>query len=68
MANARLQARRVATGRGADPAMVLKLVDDHTQHRQWGFLGEDAVNVLELNLALDRLGQSSRGTPPNPRG
>ena len=56
VANARLQAKRVTAARGADPARVLKLVDDHTQHRQWGFLGEDAVNVLELNLALDRAG------------
>ena len=58
VANARLQATRVAGARGADRAAVLKLVDAHTQHRQWGFLGEDAVNVLELNLALDHLGRS----------
>jgi K+-transporting ATPase ATPase C chain len=54
VANARLQARRVARARLLDPDEVLKVVAAHTQTRQWGFLGEDSVNVLELNLALDR--------------
>jgi K+-transporting ATPase ATPase C chain len=53
VANARIQARRVAEARGIPVAEVLKLVEAHTQHRQWGILGEDAVNVLTLNLALD---------------
>ena len=34
-------------------ADVLKAVAAHTTGRQWGFLGEPGVNVLELNLALD---------------
>jgi K+-transporting ATPase ATPase C chain len=58
VANARLQAGRVAAARGLAVADVLPLVAASTQHRQWGILGEDAVNVLELNLALDRNGRS----------
>jgi potassium-transporting ATPase KdpC subunit len=53
VANARLQAARVAEERGLDVEAVLGLVDDHTDGRSLGFLGEQGVNVLELNLALD---------------
>jgi len=56
VANARLQAPRVAETRGVPVEAVMAAIDDHTQGRQWGFLGEEAVNVLELNLALDRAG------------
>jgi K+-transporting ATPase ATPase C chain len=52
-ANARIQAARVAEKRGLDPKRVLELVDDHTDGRALGVLGEPGVNVLELNLALD---------------
>jgi K+-transporting ATPase ATPase C chain len=58
VANARLQAPRVARARGLTTARVLNVVDEHTSQRALGILGEKAVNVLELNLALDKL---SRG-------
>jgi K+-transporting ATPase ATPase C chain len=54
VANARLQAARVAEARGLDVDDVLVLVDRHTRARSLGFLGEEGVNVLELNLDLDR--------------
>jgi potassium-transporting ATPase KdpC subunit len=56
VANARLQAARVAEARGLDVDDVLQLVDRHTSARSLGFLGEAGVNVLALNLDLDRSG------------
>ncbi|MFZ2443970.1 MAG: K(+)-transporting ATPase subunit C [Ilumatobacteraceae bacterium] len=56
VANARLQAARVAEARGLTLAVVMGLIDDHTDGRSLGVLGEPGVNVVLLNLALDEQG------------
>jgi potassium-transporting ATPase KdpC subunit len=53
-AYAQLQARRVAALRHLPLATVQGLIQQHTDGRSLGFLGEPGVNVLELNLALDK--------------
>jgi K+-transporting ATPase ATPase C chain len=56
VANARIQAHRVAAVRGIPLARIDELIDENTDGRALGFLGEPGVNVLELNLALDEEG------------
>ena len=53
-AYARLQSRRIAAVRHLSLDTVDRLIADNTEGRSLGFLGEPGVNVLELNLALDR--------------
>lgn len=53
VANARLQAARVAKARAMSADEVLRLVDRQTTRRQLGVLGDPRINVLQLNLALD---------------
>ena len=52
-ASAQFQIPRIAKARNIRPEEVTRLVAAHTEARQWGFLGEPRVNVLDLNLALD---------------
>jgi K+-transporting ATPase ATPase C chain len=56
---AEFQIPRVATERKLSENIVRQTVRQHTESRQFGFLGEPRVNVLELNLALDEISQKS---------
>ena len=55
LANAQLQAKRVAEARGLTEDQVRSKIDENTDRRTFGVLGDDGVNVVELNIALDRV-------------
>ncbi len=57
VANARIQAHRVAVVRGMALQQVIGLIETSTEGRFLGLFGEPGVNVLELNLALDKAGR-----------
>jgi K+-transporting ATPase ATPase C chain len=59
LAAALYQIPRLARERGLSQAQLRLLVEQHTEGRQFGFLGEPRVNVLELNLALDKMRSDS---------
>lgn len=59
-AAAAFQVPRIAKARHTSEEQVRVVIEKHIESRQFGFLGESRVNVLELNLALDRLGIKSK--------
>lgn len=55
LAAAQYQAGRVARATGLSAETIRQLIAAHTEHQLLGFFGEERVNVLQLNLALDAL-------------
>jgi potassium-transporting ATPase KdpC subunit len=61
-AAAEVQAARIAKARDISETTVRSLISNHTRGRQFGLLGEPGVNVLEINLALDTLGENDNSS------
>jgi K+-transporting ATPase ATPase C chain len=58
------QAKRVAAARHMAPAKVLVMVENAVEMPVFGFIGEPHVNVLKLNLALDKLSEKGAQSAP----
>lgn len=63
LASALYQVPRIAKSRSLSKDIIIKLIDKHYLGRSLGFLGEPRVNVLLLNISLDKLGDSSGNSP-----
>lgn len=54
VANATIQAKRIAASRGVEESKIIEAIHKNTQKPYWGIIGEEKVNVVTLNLTLDR--------------
>ncbi len=54
VANATIQAKRIALSRGIEESKVIDVLHKNTQKPYWGIIGEEKVNVVTINLTLDR--------------
>ncbi|MFA6191077.1 MAG: potassium-transporting ATPase subunit KdpC [Sulfurimonas sp.] len=54
VANAMIQAKRVAASRGVEVSKMIEAIQKNAQKPYWGIIGEEKVNVVTLNLTLDR--------------
>src|ERR1035438_1699232 len=63
VANALIQAGRVAKARGLAPDKIRELIAANTEGRDLGILGEPGVNVLRLNVALERADRAKQPRP-----
>ena len=54
VANATIQAKRIAAARGVEESKMIEAIHKNAQQPYWGIIGEEKVNVVTLNLTLDR--------------
>ncbi|WP_218564879.1 potassium-transporting ATPase subunit KdpC [Vibrio metschnikovii] len=55
LSSAKVQAARISANRQLPLEVVMQVIHEYTESPQWGIFGQERVNVLKLNLALDRL-------------